>query len=261
MMWLVGKNWFDISQMSACESNVHEGQCLAPYRWPNGLRQAEKLLVLSRPCLRSTLSFGHTPGPDHAPTPSATHRICTVLQRLVSPVHPRRTPMAKARTPVDATFEFGGEYRRESRFVKLASVRQPSGNTHLAWPGCPLQRTLAKREPPTGWEGKMRFMMLMIPKGYECAEPNFTPDPKAMEAMLKYNESMRKASVMLGCEGLHPPSAGARITFRGGKPSVTDGPFPRSAGGARRLLADTSQFTARGARMGDALSSVRHRNH
>ena len=67
-----------------------------------------------------------------------------------------------------------------------------------------------------------------IPKGYECAEPNFTPDPKAMEAMLKYNESMRKAGVMLGCEGLHPPSAGARVTFKGGKPSVSDGPFPEA---------------------------------
>lgn len=71
----------------------------------------------------------------------------------------------------------------------------------------------------------MRFMMLMIPKGYERAAPGFTPDPKAMEAMTKYNDSMRKAGVMITCDGLHPPSAGARVTFKSGKPTVSGGPF------------------------------------
>ena len=71
----------------------------------------------------------------------------------------------------------------------------------------------------------MRFMMLMIPNGYERAEPGFTPDPKAMEAMTKYNDSLRKAGVMITCDGLHPPSEGARVTFKGGKPSVSEGPF------------------------------------
>ncbi len=71
----------------------------------------------------------------------------------------------------------------------------------------------------------MRFMMLMIPKGYEKAEPGATPDAKAVEAMMKYNESLQKAGVLLGLDGLHPPSAGARVSFPGGKPTVTDGPF------------------------------------
>jgi hypothetical protein len=71
----------------------------------------------------------------------------------------------------------------------------------------------------------MRFMMLMIPKGYEKATPGTLPDPKAVAAMMKYNESLQKAGVLLGLDGLHPPSAGARVSFSGGKPSVTDGPF------------------------------------
>jgi len=71
----------------------------------------------------------------------------------------------------------------------------------------------------------MRFMMLMIPKGYEKAEPGATPDAKAVAAMMKYNESLQKAGVLLALDGLHPPSAGARVSFSGGKPSVTDGPF------------------------------------
>jgi hypothetical protein len=71
----------------------------------------------------------------------------------------------------------------------------------------------------------MRFMMLMIPKGYEKATPGTLPDPKAVAAMMKYNESLQKAGVLLGLDGLHPPSAGARVSFSRGKPSVTDGPF------------------------------------
>ncbi len=71
----------------------------------------------------------------------------------------------------------------------------------------------------------MRFMMLMIPKGYENAAPGAMPDPKAVAAMMKYNESLQKAGVLLALDGLHPPSAGARVSFAGGKPKVTDGPF------------------------------------
>jgi hypothetical protein len=71
----------------------------------------------------------------------------------------------------------------------------------------------------------MRFMMLMIPKGYEQAAAGATPDPKAVAAMMKYNEELQKAGVLLALDGLHPPAEAARITFAGGTPSVTDGPF------------------------------------
>jgi hypothetical protein len=71
----------------------------------------------------------------------------------------------------------------------------------------------------------MRFMMLMIPKGYEKAAPGAMPDAKAIAAMMKYNESLQKAGVLLALDGLHPPSMGARVSFPGGKPKVTDGPF------------------------------------
>ena len=71
----------------------------------------------------------------------------------------------------------------------------------------------------------MRFMMLMIPKGYETAAPGTMPDPAAVAAMMKYNESLQRAGVLLALDGLHPPSTGARVSFSGGKPTVTDGPF------------------------------------
>jgi hypothetical protein len=68
-------------------------------------------------------------------------------------------------------------------------------------------------------------MMLMIPKGYETAAPGVMPDAKAVEAMMKYNETLQKAGVLLALDGLHPPSMGARVRFSGGRPKVTDGPF------------------------------------
>ena len=71
----------------------------------------------------------------------------------------------------------------------------------------------------------MRFMMLMIPLGYETAPPDIELDPERVAAMMKYNEALKDAGVLITLDGLHPPSAGARVSFATGKPVVTDGPF------------------------------------
>jgi hypothetical protein len=80
-------------------------------------------------------------------------------------------------------------------------------------------------EPTPRRRKTMRFMMLMIPGGYAEAAPDVMPDAKAVEGMMKYNEELKKAGVLLALDGLHPPSEGARVSFKGGKPVVTDGPF------------------------------------
>src|SRR5260370_42125834 len=71
----------------------------------------------------------------------------------------------------------------------------------------------------------MRFMMLVIPKGYEKAAPGAMPDAKLVEKMMTSNKSLGEAGVLLALDGLHPPSMGARVAFSGGKAKVTDGPF------------------------------------
>ena len=71
----------------------------------------------------------------------------------------------------------------------------------------------------------MRFMMLMIPKGYESAAPDAMPEADAVAAMMKYNEALTRAGVLITLDGLHPPSTGARVSFADGKPLVVDGPF------------------------------------
>ena len=72
----------------------------------------------------------------------------------------------------------------------------------------------------------MRFMLLMIPHGYETAAPGTIPeDVDAVSAMMAYNESMQKAGVLISCDGQHPPSMGARVSFKDKKPKIVDGPF------------------------------------
>jgi uncharacterized protein YbaA (DUF1428 family) len=71
----------------------------------------------------------------------------------------------------------------------------------------------------------MRFMLLMIPKGYETAKPGTTPDAERVAEMMKFNEALKEAGVLVTLDGLHPASAGARVSFKGGKPTVVDGPF------------------------------------
>jgi hypothetical protein len=78
----------------------------------------------------------------------------------------------------------------------------------------------------------MRFMVLMIPGAKQEIEDGAMPDPKTIEAMMKYNEELSKAGVLLALDGLHPTSKGARLTFKGGKPTVKDGPFTE----ARELI-------------------------
>ncbi|HTB97444.1 MAG TPA: YciI family protein [Terracidiphilus sp.] len=74
----------------------------------------------------------------------------------------------------------------------------------------------------------MRFMMIVIPKGYESAAPDAVPPADAVARMMEYNKSLQRAGVLLALDGLHPPSTGARISFSDGKATVTDGPFPEA---------------------------------
>jgi len=74
----------------------------------------------------------------------------------------------------------------------------------------------------------MRFMMIVIPKGYENAAPDAVPSAEAVAKMMEYNKSLQNAGVLLALDGLFPPSTGARISFASGSATVTDGPFPET---------------------------------
>jgi hypothetical protein len=69
----------------------------------------------------------------------------------------------------------------------------------------------------------MRFMIIV--KATKNSEAGVLPDEQLLAAMMKYNEELMKAGVMLAGEGLQPSSKGARVKFSGSQRTVTDGPF------------------------------------
>lgn len=69
----------------------------------------------------------------------------------------------------------------------------------------------------------MRFMVLV--KADRNSEAGVMPSEEMLAEMGRYNEELVKAGVMLGGEGLHPSSRGARVRFSGTSRTVTDGPF------------------------------------
>ncbi len=69
----------------------------------------------------------------------------------------------------------------------------------------------------------MRVMVLI--KATKETEAGVMPDEKMLSGMMRYNEELVKAGVMLDGQGLHPSSKGARIQFSGRERKVIDGPF------------------------------------
>jgi hypothetical protein len=72
----------------------------------------------------------------------------------------------------------------------------------------------------------MRFMMVILRSDWpDTNKPAEIKDKAAFLEMGKYNDQLRKAGILLAMDGLTPPSMGARLTFKGGKAKITDGPF------------------------------------
>ena len=69
----------------------------------------------------------------------------------------------------------------------------------------------------------MRFMVIV--KATEDSEAGIMPSEELLTAMMKYNEELVKAGIMLAGDGLKPSSQGARVAFDGAKRTVIDGPF------------------------------------
>jgi hypothetical protein len=57
------------------------------------------------------------------------------------------------------------------------------------------------------------------------SEAGELPTAGMLAKMGAFNQELAKAGVLLSGEGLQPSSKGARISYAGGRPTVTDGPF------------------------------------
>jgi hypothetical protein len=69
----------------------------------------------------------------------------------------------------------------------------------------------------------MKVMVLV--KASKDSEAGVMPSQQLLTEMMKYNEELVKAGILLAGEGLHPSSKGVRVRFEGKKRSVIDGPF------------------------------------
>jgi hypothetical protein len=69
----------------------------------------------------------------------------------------------------------------------------------------------------------MRFMV--IRKADKETEAGVLPTEALITSMLAYNQEMIDAGVMLEGAGLQGSEKGARVSFKNGKPTITDGPF------------------------------------
>ena len=70
-------------------------------------------------------------------------------------------------------------------------------------------------------------VMVLVP-GDKNSENGVMPSEKLLADMMKFNEELVKAGVMLAGEGLSATSKGARVRFDGNKRTVIDGPFTES---------------------------------
>ena len=74
----------------------------------------------------------------------------------------------------------------------------------------------------------MRFLVMMIPSVYQPGkkiDPNFAPSAEMVGKMMKFNEELSQAGLLVSLDGLQPPANGTRLAFSGGKAKVTDGPY------------------------------------
>jgi hypothetical protein len=67
--------------------------------------------------------------------------------------------------------------------------------------------------------------VIVMVKANKDSEAGKLPSAKALTAMMKFNEELVKAGIMLQGEGLKDSSKGKRVHFAGGKRTVIDGPF------------------------------------
>jgi len=69
--------------------------------------------------------------------------------------------------------------------------------------------------------------MVFVP-GDKNSEAGQMPSQELIRKMMKFNEELVKAGVMLDGQGLHPTSKAKRVKFSGAQKTVIDGPFAES---------------------------------
>lgn len=101
----------------------------------------------------------------------------------------------------------------------MFQMRDPDGNLLRV-----VQRMEETQTGRRGGSALKRFVVLV--KSDEDTESGAMPDAEGLAEMVRFNEEVVNAGVMLAADGFHSSSDGARVIFSGGSPKVVRGPFP-----------------------------------
>lgn len=85
----------------------------------------------------------------------------------------------------------------------------------------------------------MRFLIMV--RANALSESGAPPDETLMAAMAAYHEELARAGVLLDANGLKPSREGFRVRYRGGQPTLVDGPFAET----KELIAGYTLIQAR----------------
>lgn len=77
----------------------------------------------------------------------------------------------------------------------------------------------------------MRF--LVIHKSNPALEAGIPPTPEQIERIQGFMQETSQGGVLLAAEGVHASAKGARLSYKQGDFTITDGPFPE----AKELIA------------------------
>ena len=156
----------------------------------------------------------------------------------------------------------GGCRCRKTPFVLLRS--DDLGDDGAEIPGSRLRAPRMTSEifkPMNQGDATMRFMMLMIPEGYETAAPGTMPSAEAVAAMMKYNEALKDGRRADHARRAAPAVDGRAGFVRRRQAGGDRRSLHRGQGSARRLLDDRREVAGGGDRLGQALPGFQQRDH
>jgi predicted enzyme related to lactoylglutathione lyase len=117
-----------------------------------------------------------------------------------------------------------GEIMRWPAVPAMFFLNDPDGNVLRVIERVEESQTAASQAGRQGGTRTSRFAVLV--KSDATTEAGAMPDERSLAEMVRFNDEMVDAGVMLAGDGFHGSSDGARIVYSGGTPEVVRGPFP-----------------------------------
>src|SRR5690606_31164396 len=91
--------------------------------------------------------------------------------------------------------------------------------------GSTVKQAATRAARPIHRSEEIPMKVMVLVKATPSSERGELPSQELITAMMKFNEELVRAGIMLGGDGLKPSSEGVRVRFSGTSRQVVDGPF------------------------------------